>query len=133
MKTASLSVLGACALALSAAAPGFAIQPDDALEGFRQTGQTQSCVALTRVRSMKPIDDHRLLVEMRGGATYLNTVSNRCSNMDRSYTYLEYRTSGSQLCRGEILTVVDSGSRTMAGSCSLGEFERLEPVEPAAS
>ncbi|TRO95185.1 hypothetical protein FKB34_09660 [Glycocaulis profundi] len=133
MKTASLSVLGACALALSAAAPGFAVQPDDALEGFRQTGQTQSCVALNRVRSMKPVDETRMLVEMRGGATYLNTLRSRCSNIDRSYTYIEYRTTGSQLCQGEILTVVDQGSRMMTGSCSLGAYELLEPVEPAGA
>jgi hypothetical protein len=135
MKTTTSSVLGACALALGLAAPAFADPEgaDDRLAGYHQTGQTQQCVSLSRVRSMTPIDDQRLLVEMRGGVTYLNTVGARCSNMDRSYTYLEYRTSGSQLCRGEILTVVDQSSRMMAGSCTLGAFERLEPIEPAGA
>jgi hypothetical protein len=133
MKTASLSVLGACALALSAAAPGFAIQPDDALEGFRQTGEAVNCVNLRQIRSINAVDESHFLVEMRGGQTYLNETRGRCSGADKRFNYLEYRTSGSQLCRGEIVRVRDQQNSFMAGSCSFGSFERLEEIEPAGA
>ena len=46
-----------------------------------------------------------------------------CPNGPRGGITLVTRTFGSSgLCRGDIAQVVDSSSRTFAGSCSLGEF-----------
>ena len=75
-----------------------------------------------------PLDDSRWLVTTRGGDTYLNEVSRGCFGAASPFSYIEYRVPGGQLCRGEIIRVVDQSAQTVRGACGLGEYQRLEPV-----
>lgn len=102
------------------------------LAEFSPTGETVTCLSMTRINQITPIDDTRWLVTTRGGGTYLNEVSRGCHRAASSFNYLEYRVSGGQLCRGEIIRVIDSGSRMESGACGLGVFQRVEPVNAAA-
>jgi hypothetical protein len=102
---------------------------DEALAGFERSGETRSCLSVRLIDEIKPVDDTHWLVTTRGRETYLNTVSRGCRNADSSFTYLQYSTPTSSLCRGEIVRVVDSSSRFTQGSCSIGDFEILTPVE----
>ncbi|MFC4723991.1 DUF6491 family protein [Glycocaulis abyssi] len=100
------------------------------LAQFERTGETRSCISLSQLRSIQPLDDHHFLVEMRNRDMYLNVVRGRCSGAARTSTYLQYSTSGTQFCRGEVIRIVDSGPASMlVGSCGLGEFERLSPAD----
>lgn len=101
------------------------------LAQFEPTGKTQSCLPLTQIQSIDPLDDYRFLVETRGGDYYLNKASGRCSSAGRPGYFIEYTVSGSTLCRNEIVRVVDNASGITAGSCGLGDFEALEEAPPA--
>ncbi|GGB74786.1 DUF6491 family protein [Glycocaulis alkaliphilus] len=122
--------MAAAAAALGMASAVSAQDMSDAaaerLAQFERTGETRTCVNLTQVRSIQPLDDSHFLIEMRNRDTYLNVVNGRCSRAASSSTYLQYSITGSQLCRGEIVNVIDNGGQGMlSGSCSLGGFERL--------
>ena len=96
------------------------------LAGFVQTGETVSCLSLTSIRSIDAIDDWRFLVRTNGGRYYLNTVSGKCSGASRANTRIEYSTSIAQLCRGQLIRVVDNSANFLTGSCGLRDFERLD-------
>lgn len=100
------------------------------LAQYERTGETRSCVNLSQVRSIRPLDDHHFLVEMSNRDMYLNVVRGRCQNAARSTTRLQYSVPSNQLCRGEIVNVVDNGPPNMqVGGCGLGNFERLLPTD----
>lgn len=101
----------------------------EAIPDYARTGETQSCVSLTRLDHIRPVTDELWLFEMRNGDMYLNQVSRGCNQAASSFTYLQYETAGSQLCRNEIVRVVQQTTDINAGSCGLNDFERLTPVE----
>lgn len=125
----------AALLAAGVSATAFAQTAEERAEArlaeFSATGETTTCLSTTRIRNITPVDDTRWLVTTRGGGTYINEVSRGCHGAASPFYYLQYRTSGSQLCRGEIVRVVDTGSRMEAGACGLGVFERVVPVAEA--
>ncbi len=96
------------------------------LAAFEPTGKTRSCMSLTAIRSIDALDESRFLVEAAGGDYYLNTISGRCSGADRAGNRLQYTVTTGQLCRNEIITVVDNMSGFTVGSCGLGDFEELQ-------
>ncbi len=96
------------------------------LADFESTGETISCLNTTQIRTMDALDDWRFLIRASGGDYYLNEVPNRCNGAARAGNYIQYRISGSQLCRNQIVTVVDQTSGMTVGSCGLGSFEKLE-------
>lgn len=101
----------------------------EALAGYERTGETFSCLSTQQIDDIDPIDDEHWLITTRGGDTYLNTVSGGCFNADSAFTYLTYNTTTSRLCRGELVRVIDSTSRMVQGSCALGAYEELRPIE----
>ena len=109
-------------------------EPDAAaaerLAGFERTGETRNCVSLSQVRTIQPLDDRHFLIELRNRETYLNVTLGRCNQAASRNTYLQYSVPANQLCRGEIVNVIDNGPGPfLAGTCGLGDFERLVPVE----
>jgi hypothetical protein len=126
---------GLAALTLQACAPGEMMEPDmsaeaaQTLAAYALTGETQSCLSTIRIDEIKPLDERHWLVETVNGDMYLNRVSRGCSGADRSFTYLQYEIPTGRLCRGEIIRVIDNGSNMVQGSCGLGEYERLSPIE----
>jgi hypothetical protein len=104
---------------------------DERLSQYERTGETRSCIQLTRLRSIEPLDDERWLFLMRGGQTFLNEVSRGCNGAASNFTYLTYTVPGSSLCRNEIVTVMErvGSGANFRGSCSLGDFELLVPIE----
>ncbi|MGY6533120.1 hypothetical protein [Glycocaulis sp.] len=138
----TLRSISACLVSgamLLGAGPALAQEPSERaaerLAQYQETGETRSCVSLSRVSSIVPLDDNHFLFEMRGGDVYLNRVSGGCNQASSSFTRIEYRVSGSQLCRNDIINVVDNSSGLWSGSCGLREFIGLErvPAEAEAS
>ena len=120
---------------LAALSFGHALADDDGemsakvaeeLAGFERTGETRNCLSLSRIDQIKPLDDHYFLVRVGVNDYYLNEVRGRCTGAGRFSNRLQYTTSLSQLCRNEIIRVVDNTSGFTVGSCGLGSFERLE-------
>jgi hypothetical protein len=96
------------------------------LAGFESTGKTTSCLSITHIRTMDALDDWRFLIRASGGDFYLNETGSRCSGAARAGNYVQYKMSGNQLCRNQIITIVDQTSGMTVGSCGLGSFEKLE-------
>ncbi len=94
---------------------------DQRLEG-RTAGPAQSCINQNEQRNMTVISDDILIFGSRRNAKtiYVNKPYGGCNNAERSI--LSYRRTGSSLCRGEIINLVDSASRMTMGSCTFGEF-----------
>ena len=126
---------GLAALTLQACAPGEAMEPDmsaeaaETLASYEFTGETRSCLSTSRIDQIKPLDERHWLVETVNGDMYLNRVGRGCSGADRSFTYLQYEIPTGQLCRGEIVRVIDSGSGMTQCACGLGDYERLTRIE----
>lgn len=102
------------------------------------------CVNLRSIRSTRVLDDKTIVFEMGGKKKLVNRLARRCPSLGFEKSF-GYKTRMSQLCKGDIITVVtDIGP---GASCGLGMFEtwiepeevvapadagRLEPVEPAS-
>lgn len=97
----------------------------EGLEGYRLTGESETCVSTTRIESTSALDDRNIVFEMNGNKTYLNRLLNSCPQLGFEDSFM-YEISGTQLCRGDIITVLEQGTR--GASCSLGGFELLEEL-----
>ncbi len=106
---------------LSLAATPLAARPpsqDQALAG-RTPGAPTSCITQSRIDDTTIFDSGAILYRMKGGPDYLNTPG--CPNLRHDRTIISHTYSG-QLCRGDVLTVVDPPSGMGFGGCPLGDF-----------
>ena len=87
-------------------------------------GPPMRCVDLRQVGGNRAIG-RDAIVFTQGTRVYLNRPSGDCSALRYGNT-LVTRTMGGELCRGDIARVVDPVTRTIRGSCSLGEFVPYE-------
>lgn len=93
----------------------------------RSGGESLRCLSLVNIRQITILDNQHIVFDTRGGGHYLNTLPYPCSSLHRSRAIM-YRTSLSQLCDLDIITVLDDvgpGFRPM-GSCGLGIFEPVD-------
>jgi hypothetical protein len=93
---------------------------DKALSGYEQAGPALSCVSHRSLGGNKSVGD-AILFSGTSGRLYVNRPAGGCANMNFGRA-LVTRTSSSQLCRGDIATVVDPVSGVSYGACGLGEF-----------
>lgn len=120
-------VLSFAVLGFAASMP-LAFADDDlpeGLDGYRLTGKTINCVSTTRIKSTSALDDDNIIFEMSGKKTYLNRLRSSCPHLGFEDSFM-YEISGNRLCKGEIITVLQSGDP--GASCSLGKFELLEEI-----
>ncbi len=97
------------------------VQLDKRLEG-RTAGEAKSCINGHDQRQMTVISDDILIFSSSRNAKtiYVNKPYGGCRNADRDI--LSYSRSGSSLCRGDIINVIDRASRMPMGSCAFSEF-----------
>ena len=120
---ASLLGLPAC----PAAAQQQQAQPET-VSPEAQTGAGR-CVNLRSIRSTKVLDDQTILFDMNGNQTLVNRLPRRCPGL-RFEKRFAYKTSLSQLCSTDIITVITDHGR--GASCGLGEFTVWVPPEEVA-
>jgi hypothetical protein len=89
------------------------------LEG-RTAGAPVDCINQHLIASSQIIDKTAIVYRMPGGALYVNRP-NGAEALDRD-AILVSKTIGDQLCRMDIVTLLDSGSHFMRGSVSVGAF-----------
>jgi hypothetical protein len=92
----------------------------EALAG-RSEGPAVSCVNQRDLRGNRSIGEGVILFTGPGGTVYVNRPAAGCPRIDSGRTLLT-RTSSTQLCRGDIVTVVEPMSGMQYGSCGLGDF-----------
>ena len=106
------------ALALGAAAvSGFAYAGD---------GDAQRCVTRSSIDRTEIVDDGTILFRMRNGDVYRNVLRHECPTL-KSRDQFSYRVNAAQLCRSDVITVLDRNvfGFTSGPSCSLGSFEAV--------
>jgi len=97
------------------------------LRGYEPAGPPLSCVPLRQLHGNKSAGEGAIVFSAAGGRRYVNRPSAGCPQMQFG-RHLQFRTSGSQICRGEIVTVVEPSFGGDFGSCVLGDFEPYRRV-----
>jgi hypothetical protein len=90
----------------------------------------ERCISLNRISRTEVLDDHNILFYMRGGKIYRNQLPHRCPGLRRQQPFM-YRTSLSQLCDLDVVTVLHDHSFgfTPGASCGLGRFYPITKEE----
>ena len=115
----------ALALAMSAPAADAATTQaaearlEKALRG-RVAGQPVSCLPLRQASSTEIIDGTAILYRV-GNTIYVNRPRGGAASL-RNDDVLVVRSFGSQLCRPEVVNLIDRASRGLRGFVSLGDF-----------
>lgn len=79
-----------------------------------------NCLTLRRIRSSRIIDRTAIIYEI-GGKLYVNRPEIGAESLSDS-NVLVTKTVNGEICRGEVIHLVDRTSKFQAGSISLGEF-----------
>lgn len=99
-------------------------------DGLRPTAEKPlGCVQISRIRNTIVRDDSTIDFIMNNGDVYRNTLPNSCPSLGFEERFA-YKTSISQLCSVDIITVLSTaGTGLMRGaSCGLGKFQKMEKV-----
>ncbi|MCI4589272.1 hypothetical protein MOK15_04050 [Sphingobium sp. BYY-5] len=102
----------------------------DTPDPYVAKGEAVDCIPIQSIRSTNVRDDQRIDFVMNGRKIYRNTLPNTCPSLGFEKRF-SYRTSLSQLCSVDIITVLwNAGPGLQPGaSCGLGKFQ---PMEKAA-
>jgi len=99
----------------------------DKLLAGKTAGRAAKCLPLQRSNDMVVIDDDTILYR-DGRTTHVNQPLGGCNRLGRGSYALVTRSTGSQLCRGDIANVVDLSTGVTVGSCALGDFVPYKPA-----
>lgn len=115
-------------LAAAACAPAAPVEMTEAAQSQladelrgRSAGPSVSCVNQRNLRGNRSVGEGVIIFESSSNLLYVNRPPAGCPELDSGRALLT-RTSGTQLCRGDIATVFDPASGIHYGSCGLGEF-----------
>ena len=124
MKTRPLLLLGVVAAIASASGPVIAATGDD--------GPVR-CINLRGIDNTVVVDDQNILFYMLDGRIYQNRLRHPVARLDQDQPFM-YRTTGQQLCRGEIITVMERWGfgYTSGGSGTLGDFIPIDAEDARA-
>jgi len=93
------------------------------LSGYEPAGPPVSCVNQRDLGGNRSAGDGAIVFTGRvGGTRWVNRPAGGCPELSFGRA-LVTRTSSSQLCRGDIVTILEPVSGTEHGGCGLGDFE----------
>ena len=87
-------------------------------------GEAVDCVSLTRIRETRVHGDGIIDFHLAGGQVYRNTLPHSCPSLGFEERF-SYKTSLSQLCSVDIITVLQSPGLSQGASCGLGKFQPI--------
>lgn len=92
--------------------------------------KAERCIPIRSIKQTKVLDDQSVLFYTNGNKNYLNRLPHSCGGLQMADSFM-YRTSQSQLCSVDIITVLNRmGSNFMPGpSCGLGLFEEIDKAQ----
>jgi hypothetical protein len=93
-------------------------------------GEARLCISLHAIRNTRVLDGQTILFEMAGKKTLVNRLPRKCPGLAFEKRFA-YKTSLSQLCNSDIITVITDIGR--GASCGLGKFEPYVAPEPEAA
>ena len=93
------------------------------LRNYEQAGPPVSCVSQRDLGGNRAAGDDAIIFDGKTrGNLWVNRPAGGCAELQFGRALI-IRTTGSQLCHGEIATVFDPVSRTEFAGCGLGDFE----------
>ena len=130
MRTISLLIataaLGACTTAPPPTRSAHSAEGEAHLQRLiagKTAGPAVSCISRMRTDDMIVIDDNRVAFRSGGNRLYVNDFRGLgCSGLGSGFYTLVTRSSGSNLCSGDIAELVDARSGMMRSACILGDF-----------
>jgi len=123
-----MRLLLAASTLLLAAAPG-ATQDHHAGPAATPDGPAVDCVTISQIRSTQVRDGATIDFTMAGGKVYRNTLDGgECPQLGFEKRFM-YKTTGSQLCSLDTISVLVQPGLTRGAGCGLGKFQ---PVKLAA-
>lgn len=116
-------ITGVTFLAL-VAGPGVARDKDTAWMAATPDGKPVSCIPLRSIRETRVRNDKVIDFLTNDGKVYRNTLPYGCPQLGFEESF-SYKTSLSQLCSNDIITVLLGGGPGLAtgASCGLSEFQ----------
>ena len=115
--------------ALCFAAPSLA-RDREAVPEATPIGKPVSCLTLNQVRETRVHGDSVIDFHTNGNKVFRNTLPISCPMLGFEERFL-YKTSTSQICSVDIITVLESPGLTQGPSCGLGQFQQVELVKVA--
>lgn len=91
------------------------------LKGYSADGPARSCVPLRDLRGNRSVGEGAIVFD-GSGRKWVNRPAGGCPTLQFGRA-LQVKTSTSQLCRGDIATVIEPSWGGEFGSCALGDFE----------
>ncbi len=95
------------------------------------SGKPVHCVQTTRIDSTRVHGDRVIDFHMRGGEVLRNTLPYACPSLGFEERFA-YRTSTSELCSVDTITVLQSPGLSAGATCGLGEFQPVTLTKPGA-
>ena len=92
------------------------------LTAGKVAGQPMSCLPFYRSNDMVVVNESTVAFKQGRSRVWVNNMQGACSSLDNGAHALVTRTSSTQLCRGDIATVIDTSTRMPVGSCVFGDF-----------
>lgn len=116
----ALALALTCAVAPAVAKP----RPDNLVPA----GKAVDCIYIPSIQNSDVRDDRTIDFIMKGNKVYRNTLPNSCPSLGFERRFM-YKTSLSQLCSVDIITVLYSSPNLSQGaSCGLGKFQPMTKV-----
>jgi hypothetical protein len=89
---------------------------------IKNAGKAVSCVQLNGIESTRVRDDSTIDFYMNGHKVYRNRLPNSCPQLGFEERFA-FKTSLSELCSTDIITVLMSPGISRGASCGLGQFQ----------
>ena len=121
--------LAIAAVLCLAALPSTAAPRRGEVPAATPAGKPVDCLPVYQIRQSRVRNDSVIDFELRNGKTYRNTLPQSCPRLGFEERF-GYRTTISQLCSTDIITVLSVAAPVAGASCGLGRFQ---PVTIAKS
>lgn len=93
----------------------------------------ERCVSISRIARTDVLDHQNVIFYMRGGQIFRNWLPRRCAGLNNRDPF-SYRTTISQLCNSDTITILDAAAfgSLQGASCGLGGFYPVTKPEVEA-
>ncbi|ODU21564.1 MAG: hypothetical protein ABS87_05505 [Sphingomonas sp. SCN 67-18] len=93
-------------------------------DGAALAGKATSCIPLRNIRASHVRGDRVIDFEMNGKQTYRNVLPFDCPSLGFEERFA-YKTSMSELCSTDLITVLQAPGLSRGASCQLGQFQPI--------
>ena len=118
-----LIFIASLALLAGATATARPLKPEQEAQ-IKPAGKPVSCVQIRNIRETRVRDDSTIDFYMLGNKVYRNRLPHSCPSLGFEEKFL-YKTSLSQICNVDIITVLTDPGISRGASCGLGQFQPI--------